>query len=528
MANEDKNLPCGDWVFSNASNCSYARDRFWFGDDYQPIESFVNSTVNSPPIPIIGIGTVVLPVKTLLSTTSPNSRGTLRLANVLHLPNAAANVIGLSSLNEFEVSSSGGETFNTEVFDPRTGKYVAFFGSKTINSRLGPCLLELSEYPIGPRVAHMQPEPGVFTIYSATWPVAEQEKWLGQQLNHGPPRATESNPEMRLSQAESAWLQKHYRGEYKFLLVHGLSIYKEEDREEGRAILRAFMAYDEAESSPSKQHHNDEQVSIAIRPVPKIDELTEQPSDEHKLWLEKHIRRRWDGNVADGYFTGEELGYLKRDWGNSSAFIYSIGLNFYCKEDCEKAQRLAKTLNKEYQESEYVEHQVHDRLFSHHQLYYINRGYGNSALFMERMELDIDDKGDRREAESLAKEYCDDPLDDEDEHAVAIVMSRWNTGKSHSGPSKLADHFFSHDELDFVNKSYGDSMTFMICFGLKYYNGKHCRKAGRIVSFLMSRPIKPAEGGDEDDWTDEEEVSSDEIPVSKKAPTRSHVGNFTT
>ena len=40
---------------------------------------------------------------------------------------------------------------------------------------------------------------------------------------------------------EKAFIKKHFKSEYNFLLTHGLSIYKDEDREEGRAILRALM-----------------------------------------------------------------------------------------------------------------------------------------------------------------------------------------------------------------------------------------------------------------------------------------------
>lgn len=44
--------------------------------------------------------------------------------------------------------------------------------------------------------------------------------------------------------AEKEWLEKHWGGEYKFLQSYLLSIYKEEDRAEGRAIVRAMMKHD--------------------------------------------------------------------------------------------------------------------------------------------------------------------------------------------------------------------------------------------------------------------------------------------
>jgi hypothetical protein len=45
---------------------------------------------------------------------------------------------------------------------------------------------------------------------------------------------------------EKEWLKRHWDGEFKFLAAYGLSIYDEDDREEGRAIARAMIAQDEA------------------------------------------------------------------------------------------------------------------------------------------------------------------------------------------------------------------------------------------------------------------------------------------
>jgi hypothetical protein len=43
---------------------------------------------------------------------------------------------------------------------------------------------------------------------------------------------------------EKAYLKEQFGGEYRMLREQGLSIYKESDREEGRAIMRAFMEQD--------------------------------------------------------------------------------------------------------------------------------------------------------------------------------------------------------------------------------------------------------------------------------------------
>jgi hypothetical protein len=55
----------------------------------------------------------------------------------------------------------------------------------------------------------------------------------------------------RATTAEKQWLKKHWRGEFHFLIAYGLKIYNEEDREEGRAIVRAFMKAEEPESRGS-------------------------------------------------------------------------------------------------------------------------------------------------------------------------------------------------------------------------------------------------------------------------------------
>lgn len=46
------------------------------------------------------------------------------------------------------------------------------------------------------------------------------------------------------TESEKKWLKTFYGGEYKFLMQHGLKIFKPEDREDGRRIARALMTDD--------------------------------------------------------------------------------------------------------------------------------------------------------------------------------------------------------------------------------------------------------------------------------------------
>ncbi|RYO88785.1 hypothetical protein DL766_002984 [Monosporascus sp. MC13-8B] len=48
----------------------------------------------------------------------------------------------------------------------------------------------------------------------------------------------------RYTEAEKQRIKEHYGNEFRFLLQHGLRIYKEEDRGEGRDIVKALMQDD--------------------------------------------------------------------------------------------------------------------------------------------------------------------------------------------------------------------------------------------------------------------------------------------
>ncbi len=54
----------------------------------------------------------------------------------------------------------------------------------------------------------------------------------------------ETAPSAPYTQEERARLKRDWGGEFKFLTTHGLSIYKEDDRDEGRRMARAMMERD--------------------------------------------------------------------------------------------------------------------------------------------------------------------------------------------------------------------------------------------------------------------------------------------
>lgn len=81
-------------------------------------------------------------------------------------------------------------------------------------------------------------------LLHAFWPESERLRFAELQASRQAQAQAAASGSGPLTQAERAWLKTHYGNEFNFLRDYGLSIFKDEDREEGRAILRAFMSND--------------------------------------------------------------------------------------------------------------------------------------------------------------------------------------------------------------------------------------------------------------------------------------------
>ncbi|PLB42256.1 uncharacterized protein BDW47DRAFT_98148 [Aspergillus candidus] len=55
-------------------------------------------------------------------------------------------------------------------------------------------------------------------------------------------------------------MKTHFGSEFRFLILCHLKVYNEEDRQEGRVILRALMAEDEPEIKPQDPSERRDQV----------------------------------------------------------------------------------------------------------------------------------------------------------------------------------------------------------------------------------------------------------------------------
>lgn len=182
-----------------------------------------------------GIGTVELPVE---ADGGGRRRSLLKIHNVLHIPTGLCNIISLAGV--LAALPGGGCRMGG---DDESGIYhgdgrrIACFDTSARVTQLKVC---------PPRSgARLGPDPlrgaGPFLMLNVTWSAAERQRWDEFKANQVV--AADSNSAVPpYTREEKRWLSEHYGGEQRFLTVHGLSIYDEEDREDGRRIARGFMS----------------------------------------------------------------------------------------------------------------------------------------------------------------------------------------------------------------------------------------------------------------------------------------------
>ncbi|OAA53594.1 hypothetical protein SPI_09301 [Niveomyces insectorum RCEF 264] len=221
------------------------------------------STVN-----VMGIGTVDLPTK--LPPGKPGSalHGILRLEHVLHIPGNFCNVFGSDHDDRyrFEMPSHKSDVMEP-VIDRTTGRSVACLkrGSPFVE-------ICLSEPPIGPRVGASPFQRNGHYMLGLDWPTTERTRIMAQLAADGgggaparrQGRAGVTNPAATgtrktalfsppLTATEKRWLDEEFDGEFTFLRTQGLSIHNEEDRDEGRRIVRSCISAEKTIAKKKKR-----------------------------------------------------------------------------------------------------------------------------------------------------------------------------------------------------------------------------------------------------------------------------------
>ena len=255
---------------------------------------------------VLGIGTVELPVKRSPTARGPRSHGVLRLHNVLHVPTLICNIIGNSIQDEYTVHEDFDNECTRGTIKDKHGRSAAYF-----DPRLSPFQVRLSGPPIGPRVGPAPFEMSKVHVMYALWADSERKKWEDLRAS----KALQQSEEGPLTAKEKQWLKDHWGNEFKFLMSHGLNVNKDDDREEGRTILRAIMA-------GSDDNDSDE-----------IDFGLDHPNDYHP---EVHL--------AASYFDAEELKFIRKHYSDPITFMITFGLKFYNADDCEEARAIVGTL----------------------------------------------------------------------------------------------------------------------------------------------------------------------------------------
>lgn len=208
---------------------SVAKDRGWF-TEYTPFETELGDVYGmmKQPIRVLGIGTVEL-----FTEPPPGSvrQGQdlpppLRLTTVLHAPSATCNIIGVPIMDDYELVPNFREKEKGFIAD-QGGRKIAYFDPSR------PLMQVKLRDPPPPGHNVLKHGGGGYFI-NAKWSDSERERWHAHQTN-----TTEKKSS--LSVEEKTWLKKYYGSEFSFLRQYGLNIYQEEDREEGRILLRSFM-----------------------------------------------------------------------------------------------------------------------------------------------------------------------------------------------------------------------------------------------------------------------------------------------
>ncbi|KAI4132193.1 MAG: hypothetical protein LQ338_000859 [Usnochroma carphineum] len=310
-----------DWIFSNNSNVHVANHRDWF-TSYTPFVTSFDSGMTGPfsgnDVRVEGIGDVELTTKTHPTRSGTAFQATIVLRDVLYAPSAFCNILGQSLMEDHNVSFNSGP-----------GK------SKVISIKSGACVGLIDRNILyrlrlrGQSANQTTLDPNSLYVIRATWAAGERAKWESFRLGYGRQvhtrQAGASNNSPSLTQEEKKWLKENYGDEYHFLRDYGLSIFKDEDRDEARRLLRAFM-----------DDHDE-----------KIGQRAEDTDDDEDNSLDSFQRDLADptSHVADYHFSEEQLDWIKSSFGHSGNFLLSYGLKPWNDEDCLEGKAILQTMS---------------------------------------------------------------------------------------------------------------------------------------------------------------------------------------
>lgn len=269
-----------DWVFSNTSDVHVATHRDWFVR-YTPFRTRFGNIAGAGGTEVQGVGDVELEIRrSAVQGAGRKGSRKIILQDVLYAPGYTCNVFSNDGYGEYDYSLKSDES---ALLEKNTGVTVGLL------DKIQLWKLWLKGQPKGQ--SSLDPN-GIYWI-NARWPESEKQRWMAHKRSSsaeaGPstqrPSSTADNDQ--LTPAEQRFLKQHYGNEYNFLMQHGLKMFKDEDRKEGRRILRALMT-DEGDSV--EQGPNDYSRHVESGPPHPLLASVPPLTEREKFWLLKDFR----------------------------------------------------------------------------------------------------------------------------------------------------------------------------------------------------------------------------------------------
>lgn len=317
-----------DWILSTASNAHCANHRDWFFR-YKPFKSHAHGLVGGS-LDVEGVGDVELRVKKPNRNARP-SYSIIWLKDVLYCPSALCNQVSIPSLIGYEVflRTEGSEISRDNV---------------PIGIIDKPLLWKLRLSNQAPNHTSLDKD-GLYSL-SFTWPHEERARW--ERVKAADIQSERSSQVLPYTDEEKEWLKENWGGEFRFLRAHLLKIHDEEDRAEGRRIVRAMMhaSDDDSDDADADTDGNDE---------------SEEDDDDGSFTISytngrgaKPIIPHADGHMVDYLFSEKELIWIETHFGNSASFLITYGLKFYDDDDCEEGKQIVQAMMREDAEEQSV------------------------------------------------------------------------------------------------------------------------------------------------------------------------------
>ena len=215
-----------------AHNAHIANNEKWFCD-YTP---FISRTAicHGRSVEVLGIGDVPLTIhaRDAGGDTAPIAH-TLVLKDVLHCPDAMTNVVAADLLDGYAMVTNG-----TTYLYQRATDQIVLLGRPKLHKL----------WLVGQERDHSSWDEDTTVRVHVTWSAAERERWNALNARRSKIVAgttMEVRKSVPYNGFEKVWLKDTFRSEFYFLRDHGLSIFDEQDREQGRQIARCWMMLNE-------------------------------------------------------------------------------------------------------------------------------------------------------------------------------------------------------------------------------------------------------------------------------------------